>query len=198
MTAFINPPKKIPFLLKIGIRIAQRLTKKVMLPAKLLTWYPKAAISSAVMESMIAHKDRKLSKRILKLIRMQTSFVVSCAFCIDMNSAEYQHFNITEKEIKALQGRIPLNSVKSFSKREKIALEYAKSISNTPILFQLSLIKKIKQIFNQREIIIIATTVAQVNYWARLLQALGVPAEGFTQSCSILNLNQYKTLDKKK
>jgi hypothetical protein len=76
--SFIDPPKKIPFFLKIGIWIARRKTKKEMLPARILSWYPKAAISSGIMESFAAHDDKTPGKRLLKLIRMQTSFIVSC------------------------------------------------------------------------------------------------------------------------
>ena len=32
---------------------------------------------------------------------------------------------------------------------------------------------------------ILATTAAQVNYWARVIQALGVPPVGFTDSCPL-------------
>jgi hypothetical protein len=33
--------------------------------------------------------------------------------------------------------------------------------------------------------VILASTAAQVNYWARLLQALGVPPAGFSDRCEI-------------
>jgi len=42
-------------------------------------------------------------------------------------------------------------------------------------------------------IVIIASTCAQVNFWARLIQALGVPPAGFSAECSILNLDAYTT-----
>jgi alkylhydroperoxidase family enzyme len=37
-----------------------------------------------------------------------------------------------------------------------------------------------KSNFNEREIVILASTAAQVNYWARLIQALGIPPAGFS------------------
>ncbi|WP_343353777.1 hypothetical protein V3I05_01420 [Helicobacter mastomyrinus] len=40
--AYIEPPKKMPFLLKIAVYLAQKSAKKEVLIAKLLTWYPKA------------------------------------------------------------------------------------------------------------------------------------------------------------
>lgn len=33
---------------------------------------------------------------------------------------------------------------------------------------------------------------ARVNFWARLIQSLGVPPAGFSAECSILNLDSYE------
>ena len=89
-----------------------------MLPARLLAWSPKTAIGSGILESLVVHKDQTLSERMLKLVRMQTSFFVSCPFCIDMNSLDYQELNITDDEIIALQGKSSMNGVDSFTERE--------------------------------------------------------------------------------
>ena len=49
MIAFIDPPARIPFWLKIGISISERITGKIMLPARILAWYPRAAVGSGVL-----------------------------------------------------------------------------------------------------------------------------------------------------
>jgi alkylhydroperoxidase family enzyme len=183
MKAFIDPPNNIPFYLKIGIWISKIVTGRDLLPAKLLAWYPKAAIGSGIMEALVAHKDGKLGKRILKLVRLRTSFSVACPFCIDMNSYDYDQFGITPQELAALQGSIEIAAVNTFSVREIIAMDYAVLISSVPLLFAQDFVDKLKANFTEREIIILASTVAQVNYWARLLQALGVPPAGFSDHC---------------
>jgi alkylhydroperoxidase family enzyme len=185
MEAFIAPPQHIPFYLKIGIWISKKVTGRDLLPAKLLAWYPKAAISSGIMEALVAHHDSTLNKRLLKLVRLQTSFTAACPFCIDMNSHEYAQYGITTDEILALQGRIEMEAVKTFSPREKIAMEYAQLISRSPLSFPQSFIERLKANFTEREIVILASTAAQVNYWARLLQALGVPPAGFSSHCDL-------------
>lgn len=190
---FINPPPKIPFLLRIGIWIAEKSTKKEMLPARLLSWCPKLAFSSGILEAMVVHRDKTLSQRLLKLVRLQTSFAVSCPFCIDMNAVEYDHFGITEKEIEGLRGLKPIEEIASFDQREQLALVYAKMISKTPLSFDLSFIDQLKEFFDQREIVVLAATVSQVNYWARLIQALGIPPAGFSTACRILELDSYST-----
>ena len=45
--------------------------------------------------------------------------------------------------------------------------------------------EKIKLNFTEREIVIMASIAAQVNYWARMIQALGVPPAGFSDKCDI-------------
>jgi len=89
MNAFIEPPQKISILLRLGIWVPEKITGRMMLPARILAWYPKVAIGSGVLESFVAHHDGKLDERMLKLVRMAASFAAVCPFCIDMNSYEH-------------------------------------------------------------------------------------------------------------
>jgi len=102
-----------------------------------------------------------------------------------MNSFEYAEYGITTEEMEVLQGRIGSDNIHTFSEREKLAIEYAKCISKTPISFPPTLIRELTKHFSEREVVILATTSAQVNYWARLIQALGIPPAGFSDQCNL-------------
>lgn len=184
MTAFIVPPKRIPFYLRIGIWISKRVTGKDLLPARILAWYPKAAVGSGVLEALVAHRDGSLDERILKIVRIQASFAAACLFCIDMNSFQFEE-SLSQDEWLVLQGRKDIDLVPTFSTREKLALQYAKLISQTPLQFPKIFIAELKQHFTEREMVILASTAAQVNYWARLIQALGIPPAGFSDRCEL-------------
>ena len=177
MQAFIEQPKRIPFFLKIGIWFSERITGKTMLPARILAWYPKAAIGSGIMEALVAHEDGEMDQRILKLIRMTASHAAACPFCIDMNSHEHLRHGITDEEAASLRG--DYESINTFSEREKLAIAYTRVISQTPLKFHPELVDKVKAAFTEREFVILACTAAQVNYWARLIQALGIPPAGY-------------------
>ena len=181
VNAFIDPPQKITFLLRLGIWVSERITGRRMLPARILAWYPKAAIGSGVLESLVAHHDRKLDERVLKLVRMSASFAAACPFCIDMNSYEHEALRINSDEVQALRGQLELEAVSTFSNRERLAIEYARLVSQTPLKFHPNFIDQLKANFDEREIVILASTAAQVNYWARLIQALGIPPAGFSE-----------------
>lgn len=182
MSAFIAPPSRIPLFLKAGIWISERITGKPMLPARLLAWYPKAAIGSAALEGLVAHHDGRLDKRMLKLVRLSASYAAACPFCIDMNSVEYRETGVTEAEFLALQNEVDPDTVPTLSTREKLAVGYARLISSTPLRFPLEFMAGITANFTEREVVVLASTTAQVNYWARLIQALGIPPAGFSES----------------
>ena len=179
--AFIAPPKRIPLWLRIGLWFTRRVTGKELLPPRLLAWYPKAAFSSGVMEALVAHSDGNLSARLLKLVRMQASFSAACPFCIDMNSQRFSEYHINTQELGDIQGVVSAEDVANFSDRERLALCYTRQISATPLSFSEELMQAIQKTFTEREIVILATTAAQVNYWARLIQALGAPPAGFME-----------------
>jgi len=183
--AFILPPQKINPFLKLGIMISRKITEKDLLVPKLLAWVPKVAISSGIMESLVAHGKKDMNSRMLKLVRIQTSLTVSCPFCIDMNSFGYQEDGITEEELEVMRGRKNLADVTSFSEKERIVLDYVRHLCASPIKMPSEVSDRVIRNFSEREIVILASTVAQVNYWARLIQGLGVPPEGFMDQCDI-------------
>ena len=175
--SFISPPSKIPLLLRLGIWLSEQVTGRLMLPPRILSWYPKAAIGSGVMEALVAHEDGLMDKRMLKLIRMSASHAVACPFCVDMNSHEHLKYGITDEEAESLRGDV--EQVASFSEREKLAISYTRLISTTPLKFHPDIVEKVKAAFTEREFVILVSTAAQVNFWARLIQGLGIPPARF-------------------
>ncbi len=192
--AYIQEPKRIPWYLKIGIKIAERKTKREMLPGRLLSWYPKAALGAGVLESLVAHDDKEVTARLLKLIRVQVSFAASCTFCIDMNSFHFQETGISEDELLYLQQPDGITQCPSFAPQEKCALEYVRQVTATPIRIKKKTLDELKGYFSDRAMTIIVSTIAQVNFWTRLIQGLGIPPAGFHESCSVLHLDKYGTL----
>ncbi len=181
--AYIKPPKKLPLFIRLGAWISKKIVKKDIMIPKLLAWYPKSAISSGIMESLVAHDDKEINKRILKIIRIQVSIMVACPFCIDMNAFEYEKAGLTIDEINALKN----NDYKfhTFSEKEQLVMEYVYLVTKTPVIIPKEIVDNLNNHFSERGIVIIASTIAQVNYWARLIRSLGIPVAGFGDICKI-------------
>ena len=192
--SYIQPPKRIQPILRMMLSLVEKRLGKQLLANRILTWYPKALIGSGVMEGLIAHDEPEVPRRLLGLIRVYTSFLVSCPFCIDLNSRDFEKKGLSEEEITALQGKVPMDKVATLGEKEKAALRYVQCICGTPLAFPSHVIETLREHFTERGIVIIASTCAQVNFWARLIQSLGVPPAGFSEECSILNLDSYTTI----
>ncbi|HVO39357.1 MAG TPA: carboxymuconolactone decarboxylase family protein [Spirochaetia bacterium] len=189
----IDEPRRMPFLFRFLFWLVERRLGRRLVGNRLLAWYPRLLVGSGVMESLAAHDEPEVPRRLLTLIRMRTSFLVSCPFCIDMNSRDYDRRGISDREVRVLQGRIPLEEADSLSAPERAALGYVECICRTPLAFPGSVIEEVRRHFSERAMVIIAGTCAQVNFWARLLQALGAPPAGFSSSCDILDLDFFST-----
>lgn len=174
--ALITEARRLNPILRLGIAVAERVTGRRMEPARLLAWYPRAALGSGVLESLVAHREP--SPRLLKLVRVTASLTASCAFCVDMNSYQAAEAGVSDAEVRALQ-RGQESDLGTLSPRERTAIAYARAISSTPLVFDDELTVALTRDFDEREIVILATTAAQVNYWARTIQALGIQPAGF-------------------
>ena len=177
LPAFIAPPRRIPLALRFGLWIAKRASGEDTLVARLLTWYPKAAVGAGVMEALVADEVGRVDRRMLKLVRMTVSSTVDCPFCIGFNGRDWER-HLTDDELAVVQGRRDADEVETLDDAERLAVEYARLLSATPIAIPRDMGDRLAAHFTEREIVVLATTVAQVGYWARVAQGLGCPAAG--------------------
>lgn len=182
-TAFISAPR-VGLLMRSLIWIADRAAGKSLLPARLMAWAPKVAIASGILEASATKPEGRLTPRLLKLLRLQVSFRASCAFCYDMNAADYEQAGLTTAEVEALQRLTSPQKIRSLSAAERAALQLAREVTATPIAVRDKTAAEVRSHFSDREYLLIVATCAQINYWSRLMQGLGVPPAGFSLECN--------------
>lgn len=86
-----------------------------------------------------------------------------------MNSFHYEGQNISQAERCVPQDKAAVENVAISSEREKAGYPVCRLISQSPLRFSPKIIERIKQHFTECEMVILASTAAQVNYWARLI-----------------------------
>jgi AhpD family alkylhydroperoxidase len=177
----VDPPARIPLLLRPALFLAEKITGKQALPGRLLAHFTKGALGAGVFEAAAASApdmDRPDGARVLAVTRIVASAVAGCPFCIDMNAATWKRAGLTPSEVRALLSD-PVAAVATLDARSATAGKYAAMLSLTPVVLGDTLRIELKQHFSAREIVVLATTIAQVNFWSRFSQGLGVPAAGF-------------------
>jgi alkylhydroperoxidase family enzyme len=68
-----------------------------------------------------------------------------------------------------------------FSETEKLVLEYADGMTQIPVEAQDALFAKLREKFNDAQLVELTATLAWENYRARFDHAFSVEAEGFTE-----------------
>jgi alkylhydroperoxidase family enzyme len=149
LPAFIAPPRHIPLPLR----------------------------GAGVMEALVADHAGRVDERMLKLVRMTVSSAVDCPFCVGFNGRDWEG-HLSADELAVVQGRADAADVATLDKAERLAIEYALLLSATPIAVPREMRERLTEHFTEPEIVVLATTVAQVGYWARVAQGLGCPALG--------------------
>ncbi|MCK5673722.1 MAG: hypothetical protein KAH95_10105, partial [Spirochaetales bacterium] len=87
MESLVEPPEKIPFLLRPALRVADRKAKKDVLPGRVLAWSSKIAISSGLLELYVEEDAADyLDGRLIKILRIRISYMIPSPFAVDINS----------------------------------------------------------------------------------------------------------------
>lgn len=77
-----------------------------------------------------------------------------------------------------------LNSYRSdfrFSELEKLVLEYADAMTQTPVDVPDALFSRLRENFNEAELVELTSAIAWENYRARFSHAFGIEAENFSE-----------------
>jgi alkylhydroperoxidase family enzyme len=68
-----------------------------------------------------------------------------------------------------------------FSALEKLVIDYAVRMTNTPVEVPDELFAKLRQHFNDAQLVELTAAIAWENYRARFDHALGIEAQGFSE-----------------
>ncbi len=174
----VQPPRRIPLWLRPGLWLARRMTGKDPLPGRLLAHFPKGAVAAGMLELGAPHGPRDLDARVLAIARLTASAIAGCPFCVDMNAASSVGAGLSRAEIMGVLA-LDAERRKALPARERLAVVYAEALSRSPVAVDEGLATSLRAVFSERELVVLAFTVAQVNFWSRFNHGLGVPAAGF-------------------
>lgn len=174
----VTPPRRVPLLLRPALWLARRMTGKDPLPARLLANFPKGAVAAGLFELGAPHAPRDLDARVLAIARIVASAASGCPFCLDMNAATWRAAGLRQSELVALLN-LEQAGWTTLAEREHLAARYALAMSRTPIELGPDLTAALRGQFSSRELVVLALAIAQVNFWSRFNQGMGIPAAGF-------------------
>lgn len=180
--AFIAQPRKVSPLLRPWNSLLDRLMRTPFVPARLMAWDPRTSFSwiagSLYWLFPAGRARRALGKRIQDMVAITAAYTVNSPYCI-ADTVESEPTGLTSAEIEAIRTAADVTRITSFTPRERLAIQYARLVSSTPLEFPQEFVTELTAAFSEQEIVIMAALAAEVNRNARLFEALGAPPPSY-------------------
>jgi len=181
----IEPPKRPSPLIRLLLRLARRETAKLtgrdtermIEPFEAYARLPRLAVSYGALEGATA-KLHRVPERLKVLAELKAATMSTCEYCIDIGSTIARRAGVSEAQLLALPR---YHDSAEFDELEKLVLDYATSMSRTPVEVSDELFASLREHFDDAQLVELTNVIALENMRGRFNLALGIGEAGFSQ-----------------
>jgi 4-carboxymuconolactone decarboxylase len=158
-------------------KLTGRETERMIEPLEMYALVPALFKGYAKLEQATA-KMHGLDKRLHALAELKAATLIQCEYCIDMGSAISRQWGLTDEELLALPN---YQTSPLFSELDKVVLDYAVGMSRTPVEVSDELFDRLRQYFDDDQLVELTHHIALENMRGRFNLALGIGSAGFSE-----------------
>jgi alkylhydroperoxidase family enzyme len=158
-------------------RLTGREPENIIEPLELYAHAPGLMFAYGKLEGASAQQNR-VDWRLKVLAGLKAATLTHCEFCIDLASQVARLSGLGDEQLLALSryGETDL-----FTNLEKLVLDYATGMSRTPVEVPDSLFARLREHFDEAQLVELTSAIALENMRGRFNLALGVGAAGFSE-----------------
>lgn len=177
--ARIEAPEKPSPLTRVVWRIARRQTGgKLAEPVALMAHSPLLMNAYGGFE-MAFERSKRAPRNLKALAELKASALCGCEWCMDFGSwLARNKMGITEEQLRELPN---FRDSDAFDEDEKLVLEYAEGISRTPVEVPDEVFDRLRERFDEAQIVELTWAAAIENLRARFNWALGIDSQGYSE-----------------
>lgn len=123
-------------------------------------------------------RANRIDTRLEELGAMRASTMTGCPFCIDFGEAHLAELGFTPEQLRDVA---TWRESEAFSDDERLVLEYAEAMTETPVMVSDELFDRLRARFDEAAIVELTASIALENYRGRFNHAVGLGSEGFCQ-----------------
>jgi 4-carboxymuconolactone decarboxylase len=162
---------------RITTKLTGRETAAMLEPAEAYAHLPSLMLGYGALEQATARQHR-VDHRLKTLAELKAATLSQCEFCIDIGSQIARRSGITDAQLLALPR---YRDSAEFDEREQLVLDYAVGMSVTPVAVSDELFARLREHFDERQIVELTNIIAVENMRGRFNHALGIGSSGFTE-----------------
>jgi 4-carboxymuconolactone decarboxylase len=169
-------------LIRVSFRESRRRYGAVMEPMRVFAHHPKLMAGSAALE-LASERSRLVSARLKHLAELRAGMICGCEWCLDFGSSISAEVAVGEAELRELP---TYQRSSRFAELEKVVLDYATGMSRSPVAVSDVLFDRLRDHFDEAQLVELTSIIALENYRARFNWALGIEAQGFSEGAFCL------------
>jgi AhpD family alkylhydroperoxidase len=123
-------------------------------------------------------RGHSVDEKLKALAATKAATRIGCEFCIDIGSHLGREAGVTEEQLRDFH---TYRESGAFSPVEKLVMEYAEEMSKTHVEISDELFARLREHFEDQQLVELTAAIAIENFRARLNNALDIPPAGFSE-----------------
>lgn len=163
------------------IRAAYRSSRKrdgaVLDPMRIFAHHPTLLAGYGGFE-LATERATLVPERVKHLAELRAAMLAGCEWCLDYGSAISTASGIDPEDLRALP---TYETSDRFDEVERLTLDYASGMSRTPVEVSDDLFARLREHFDEAQMVELTSVIALENYRARFNWAFGLAGQGFSE-----------------
>jgi AhpD family alkylhydroperoxidase len=159
-------------------RAAKRMYRTPTEPVTTLAHHRPSLVAYGVAGLMIERYSSAIDPKLRHLAMLRTSQLIGCEWCLDFGSMLAQKSGIPEDTLRELS---TWRTSDRFDDVDRVVLEYAEAMTRTPVDVSDELFARLREHFDERQLVELTMAIALENMFGRTNWALGIHGEGFSE-----------------
>jgi AhpD family alkylhydroperoxidase len=171
------PDERAGLFTRYAYSYSRRAVGQVTEPTRVFAHHPMLMAGYGGLEYATEQADR-VPPDLKKLASTKAAALTGCEFCIDIGSSLATEAGVSEAKLRALPDYA---TSPEFSEVERLVLDLTVGMTRTPVDVSDELFARLREHFDEAQLVELANEIAIENYRARFNWAFGIGSQNFTE-----------------
>ena len=171
-------PHGIDLLRRLTYRTGRRMYGRDLEPSGILAHHRPLLFGVGVASLAFERHSKAVDSQLKHLAMLRTSQLVGCEWCLDFGSYLAQEAGASDEQLRELSR---WRESERFDSLERLVLEYAEWMTRTPVDVPDELFDRLREHFDERQIVELTMAIGLENLYSRSNWALGIEGQGFSE-----------------
>lgn len=162
---------------------------------RLIPWYTKRTYGATMEPAGVLANNRRvllgiavagiaiegskaMPSRLKELAVLRVAQLIGCEWCLDFGSKLAHDAGVPAEDLRELS---LWRTSDRFDELDRLALDYAEAMTRTPVEVSDELFARLRERFDERQIVELTIAIALENLYSRSNHAFGIESEGFSE-----------------